>query len=226
LEKNSRASVNIAREFRALLIYPDSPEARERASSVVASGGLFAFRTDTFYGIGADPFNPAALELINTLKGRDGKPILVLAADAADAERLIAERTQAFKLLAARLWPGALTLVATARANVPELLTAGTGTVGVRLPEDEACRTIVRACGGLLTATSANPAGRPPARTAAAAKDYFPEGLGLIIDGGATRTELPSTVVEVTGARPRLIREGVVTRTELVEALRAVGIEL
>lgn len=209
-----------------MLIYPDNNETRERAALLIADGGLVAFRTDTFYGVGADPFNPSALELINTLKGRDGKPILVLAADAEDAERLIAERTRTFELLAARHWPGALTLVAAARAEVPELLTAGTGTIGVRLPEDAEARAIVRACGGLLTATSANPAGRPPARTAAEVADYFPKGLGLIIDGGATRTELPSTVVDVTGTSPRLIREGVVTRTELEETLRTAGIEL
>jgi L-threonylcarbamoyladenylate synthase len=206
-----------------LLIYPDSPEARERAALVVAAGGLVAFRTDTFYGVGADPFNPAALELINALKGRDGKPILVLAAAAADAERLIAEKTRTFELLAARHWPGALTLVAAARAELPELLTAGTGTIGVRLPDDAEGRAIVHACGGLLTATSANPAGRPPARTAAEVAAYFPNGLGLVIDGGATRTELPSTVVDVTGSRPRLIREGVVTRSVLEETFEAAG---
>ncbi|MET0648895.1 MAG: L-threonylcarbamoyladenylate synthase [Pyrinomonadaceae bacterium] len=208
-----------------MLIYPDNRESRERAARVVKGGGLVAFRTDTFYGVGADPFNPAALELINALKGRDGKPILVLAADTADAERLVAEKTRTFELLASRLWPGALTLVAAARPEAPELLTAGTATVGVRLPADEECRAIVRACGGLLTATSANPEGRPPARTAAEVAAYFPEGLGLVIDGGATRTELPSTVVGVTGTRPRLIREGVVTRAELEEILRASGIE-
>jgi len=208
-----------------LLIYPDSPEARERAARVTAGGGLVAFRTDTFYGLGADPFNPAALELINALKGRDGKPILVLAAAAVDAERLLAERTRTFKLLAARHWPGALTLVAAARADVPGLLTAGTGTVGVRLPDDAEARAIVSACGGLLTATSANPAGRPPARTAAEVADYFPDGLGLVIDGGAARAGLPSTVIDVTGPRPRLIRAGVVTRAELEETLRAAGVE-
>jgi len=208
-----------------LLIYPDSPEARERAARVTAGGGLVAFRTDTFYGLGADPFNPAALELINALKGRDGKPILVLAADAFDAGRLIAERTRAFEILAAGHWPGALTLVAAARAGVPGLLTAGTGTVGVRLPDDAEARAVVRACGGLLTATSANPAGRPPARAAAEVAAYFPDGLGLVIDGGATRTELPSTVIDVTGPVPRLIREGVVTRAGLQETLRAAGVE-
>jgi L-threonylcarbamoyladenylate synthase len=208
-----------------LLIYPDSPGARERAANVVKGGGLVAFRTDTFYGVGADPFNPAALELINALKGRDGKPILVLASDPEDAGRLIAEKTQTFQLLAARHWPGALTLVAAARAGAPELLTAGTGTIGVRLPNDAEARAIVRACGGLLTATSANPAGRPPARTAREVADYFPEGFGLVIDGGATRPELPSTVIDVTGTRPRLIREGVVTRAELEETLLTAGMD-
>ena len=208
-----------------MLIYPDSREARERASQVVQGGGLVAFRTDTFYGVGADPFNPSALELVNSLKGRDGKPILVIAAEAVDAERLIAVSTRTFELLAARHWPGALTLVAAARAAVPELLTAGTGTVGVRLPDDAEVRAVVRACGGLLTATSANPAGQPPARTAAEVAGYFPGGLGLVIDGGATRTELPSTVVDVTGTRARLIREGVVTRAELEVTLRPAGVE-
>lgn len=203
-----------------MLLYPDSPEMRERASNVVQGGGLVAFRTDTFYGIGVDPFNPAALELVNTLKGRDGKPILVLAADPEDAARLIKERTRMFDILAVHHWPGALTLVAPARAAAPELLTAGTGTVGVRLPDDASARAIVRACGGLLTATSANPAGRPPARTAKEVADYFPNGPGLVIDGGPTRTELPSTVIDVTGSKPRLIREGVVTRSELEETLR------
>jgi L-threonylcarbamoyladenylate synthase len=200
-------------------MYPDSHEARERAARITARGGLVAFRTDTFYGVGADPFNPSALELINALKGRDGKPILVLASDAEEAERLIVERTRTFEIFAARHWPGALTLVASARAGVPELLTAGTCTVGVRLPDDAEARAIVRACGGLLTATSANPAGRPPARTAAEVAGYFPEGLGLILDGGATRTELPSTIVDVTGTSPRIIREGVVKRAELEETL-------
>ncbi len=98
-------------------------------------------------------------------------------------------------------------------------MTAGTGTVGVRLPADEEAREIARACGGALTATSANPAGRPPARTAQEVAAYFPRGLALIIDGGPARTESPSTVLDVTGPRPRLIREGVLNRGELEKSL-------
>jgi L-threonylcarbamoyladenylate synthase len=205
-----------------LLIYPDSEATRERAAETIAAGGLVAFRTDTFYGIGADPFNARALEAINELKGREGKPILVIVSDIGVVERLLARRTPAFDALAARLWPGALTLVAEARAGAPEILTAGTGTVGVRLPDDDDAREVVRSCGGVLTATSANPAGQPPARTAETVARYFPRGLGLVIDGGAARTELPSTVLDVSGERPRLIREGVVTRAEIEEALKSI----
>jgi L-threonylcarbamoyladenylate synthase len=210
-----------------LLIYPDSPSARERAGRVVVSeGGLVIFRTDTFYGVGADPFNNDALEAVNELKGRDGKPILVLVGNQEAAVRLVARQTRAFDALAARHWPGALTLVAKARTGVPELLTAGTGNVGVRLPADAEAQAIACACGGALTATSANPSGAPPARTTEEVARYFPLFKGLVIDGGPARSDLPSTVVDVSGERARLIREGVVTRAKLEETLRAEGIEL
>jgi L-threonylcarbamoyladenylate synthase len=207
-------------------IIADSEEARERAARAVAASGVVAFRTDTFYGLGADPFDESAVASVNELKGREGKPILVLVAEASDAARLIARTSRAFDALAARHWPGALTLICEARAELPALLTAGTGTVGVRLPADEHARRIVRASGGALTATSANPAGLPPARSAVEAARYFPHGLALIIDGGPTHTELPSTVLDVTGERPRLVREGVVTLREIEETLRAEGFEL
>ena len=207
-----------------MLIYPNTPEARERAARLTAEGRVVAFRTDTFYGLGVVPSDAAALQRLNELKGRDGKPILLIVADAEAAERFVAERTPAFALLAARHWPGPLTLVARARGELSEILTAGTGTIGVRLPADDEAREIARACGGALTATSANPAGRPPARTAQEVADYFPHGLGLILDGGPARTDSPSTVLDVSGPRPRLIREGVLTRKELEETLEGFSV--
>jgi len=207
-------------------IIADSAGARERAARAVAAGGVIAFRTDTFYGLGADPFDASAVAAVNELKGREGKPILVLLSDAAEASRLVARTSRAFDALAARHWPGALTLIAEARPELPALLTAGTGTIGVRLPADEHARSVVRASGGALTATSANPAGLPAARSAREAARYFPRGLALVIDGGPSLTELPSTVLDVTGERPRLVREGVVTRAMLEETLRAEGFEL
>ncbi|MCA1636613.1 MAG: threonylcarbamoyl-AMP synthase [Acidobacteria bacterium] len=208
-------------------IRPDGPESRRLAAELIKAGGIVAYRTDTFYGLGTDPFNVDALRALNELKGRDGKPILLLIADESDAKRLLLDGgSELFRALAARFWPGPLTLVARAGANLPDLLTAGTGTVGVRFPDDEAAREIVRVCGGALTATSANPSGRPPARNAFEVADYFKDTLCLVLDGGEARTLHPSTVLDVSGTTPRLIREGVVSRAELEEALGRIGLPL
>ncbi len=197
------------------MILPDSAETREHAAELIAAGRIVAFRTDTFYGLGADPFNHAAVRALRALKGEAAKPVLVVLSDAEVAARFIAERTVLYAKLSARCWPGALTLVVSARPDVPGELTAQTGTIGLRLPADEEVRALVRACGGALTATSANVAGAPPARTAAEVAQAFPTGLALIVDGGAARTEQPSTVLDVTGERVRLLREGVVSWREI-----------
>ncbi|PYS94178.1 MAG: threonylcarbamoyl-AMP synthase [Acidobacteria bacterium] len=204
----------------AAVILPDNTETHARAAKIVAAGGIVAFRTDTFYGLGADPFKRAALLALRNLKGREeDKPLLVVIGDVGEAARFMVSRSKLFDRLSARFWPGALTLVVAARVEVPTELTANTGTIGVRLPADEAVRAFVRACGGVLTATSANLAGQPPARTAAEVARAFPTGLDLIIDGGTARTEQPSTVVDVTGHEARLIREGVVAWREIQKSV-------
>ena len=178
---------------------------------VIKQGGVIAFRTDTFYGLGADPFNAAAVARIRTLKGReDDKPILLLIADPADVERLIVDPSREFQELAARFWPGPLTIIGHAVSELSEEITAGTGTVGVRLPADANLRSLVRDCCGALTATSANPAGRKPARSADDVRSYFPEGLDLILDGGEVTAIEPSTVVDATLSPPRVVREGAI----------------
>jgi len=183
----------------------------DRAAGIVARGGVIAFRTDTFYGLGADPFNRQAVQKIKQLKGReDDKPILVVISDCDQVDRLIAEVSQSFQNLARVFWPGALTLIGRARAGLPEEITAGTKTVGVRLPNDDKVRALVRACGGALTATSANPSHAAPAGSAQAVQNYFGDAIDLILDTGETTSEAPSTVVDVTGDQAELIREGVI----------------
>lgn len=204
------------------MLITDGQEARERAARVVAAGGVVGFRTDTFYGLGVDPFNRDALRALNELKGREGKPILVLVAGRETAARLIETDSPRFAALAARHWPGALTIVCAARALVPDELTAGTGTVGVRLPDDADVRALVAACGGALTATSANPAGEPPARSAADVARYFGGRIALVVDGGETRAEQPSTVLDITRDPPALVREGVVPRAAIEETIAKV----
>jgi L-threonylcarbamoyladenylate synthase len=182
------------------------------ASEVISNGGVIAFRTDTFYGLGVDPFNAAAVARLRELKGReDNKPILLLISDAEQVERLIATRSDQFKIAAREFWPGPLTIVARAVAELPEEITAGTGTVGVRLPADESVRELVRDCGGVLTATSANPAGREPARSAQQVASYF-TNVDLIVDGGEVTATEPSTVLDVLASPPRIVREGAIPR--------------
>lgn len=205
----------------------DSEETRTQAARIIAAGGVIAFRTDTFYGLGADPFNPEALRRVNGLKGRDGgKPILIVISDACEAERFISHYTPLFSSVSARFWPGALTIIGTAKPQVPQELTAGTVTIGLRLPDDEAVRSLIRLCGGALTATSANLAGEAPAQTAAEVTRAFPKGLDLIIDGGAAQSDKPSTVIDLSGERARLIREGVIPLSELRAAFNKLGEEL
>ncbi len=195
----------------------DTPETRTEAAALVHGGGVIAFRTDTFYGLGADPLNADAVRNIKELKGREeNKPILLLISDLEQIDRFI-ERPESYRKIAIQYWPAPLTLIGTARAELPVDLTAGTKTIGLRLPDDEAVRSLVRICGGALTATSANTSGSPPAETAAQVEKYFPTGIDLIIDNGACLITEPSTVVDVSGEQAKLIREGAIKRSELAE---------
>lgn len=197
------------------MIHNDNAETRAEAARIIAAGGVIAFRTDTFYGLGADPLNPSAIQKIRELKGReDDKPILLLISDEDQVDRFI-QQSAFFKLVARDHWPAPLTLIGMSRPEVPTELTAGTKSLGVRLPDDDNVRAFVRACGGALTATSANVSGQPPARTALEVENYFPQGIDLIVDGGEVTATEPSTVLDVSKSEPRLVREGAISRDKL-----------
>jgi L-threonylcarbamoyladenylate synthase len=197
-----------------------SIETSHQAREVIGRGGVIAFRTDTFYGLGVDPFNSDASRKLKQLKGREEtKPILIVISDRDQVARFINEPAPAFNHLAEAFWPGPLTLIGEANAEVPPEITAGTKTVGVRLPDDEKVRALVNACGGALTATSANPSNLAPARNAQTVDDYFGEAIDLIIDDGEAKTNRASTVVDASGSEPKLIREGVVPWREIEQEL-------
>lgn len=222
LNRRSSWAINIPRlTARRTMIVPQRAETFERVVAAVSAGGVIAFRTDTFYGLGADPFSSSAVQKIKSLKGREeNKPILVLISDLKQLDRLIEKRPSTFDDLAKRFWPGPLTIIGAATSGVPEELTAGTNTVGVRLPNDDSVRALVRSCGGVLTATSANPSDEPPARTAEEVFKYFEERIDLIVDGGAAKTDQPSTVIDATGDEVNLVREGVITWKRIQDDLR------
>jgi len=206
------------------MICPDSAETRRLAAEIISNGGLIAFRTDTFYGLGVDPLIPDAVRRIKVLKGREeGKPILLLVADSSVVTRLMAQPPGLFEKVTTELWPGPLTIIVPAIDSLPHDITAGTGTVGVRLPNDESVRQLVRECGGVLTATSANPATMDPAKSAAEVRGYFPTGVDLIIDGGEVNVTEPSTVLDIVQTPPRIIREGAVSRAAIERVIGALS---
>lgn len=203
------------------MIQNDSETTWPEAARIISTGGLLAFRTDTFYGLGADPLNREAVAKIRELKGReDNKPILLLISDMDQVDRFVGERSGIFGLIAVGHWPAPLTLIGPANPELSTELTAGTQTIGVRLPDDQSVRGLVRTCGGALTATSANISGKAPARTAQEVEDCFPTGIDLIIDGGQVTATEPSTVLDLTGPKPRLIREGAMPRSSLADVFK------
>lgn len=193
------------------------------AAEVLRRGGIVAYPTETFYGLGALARDGAAVERLSRAKGRpEGQPLPLLAADRAQVDE-VAELGPLAERLAARFWPGPLTLVLPARPGLPAPIAAGTGTVGVRVPGSEVARALARAAGGALVATSANPSGEPPPARAEELSPALRARLDAVLDLGPTPGGLPSTVVAVEGDSVRLVRDGAVPFREVMGALRGEG---
>ena len=182
-----------------------------QAAQVLRSGGLLAFPTETFYGLAAAGLDAVAVRRVFAVKGRPASmPLLLLVDSRAMAASVTTEIPPRASELMARHWPGALTLVLAAAPAVPAEVTAGTGTVGVRVPAHAVARALVRALGEPVTAPSANPTGAPPPVTAGEVLAQLEGAIDLILDAGATPGGAPSTVLDVTVDPPRVIRQGAV----------------
>ena len=183
----------------------------ETAVRILKSGGVVAIPTDTLYGLAASPFNEAAVERVYRLKGRPTQQALpLLLAEARDITlwaRSIPEVTWA---LVERFWPGALSLVLKKAKSVPDAVSGGTDTVALRVPDHRVARAISQGLGTPITGTSANRSGRPGLSTAKAVREEFGDEIDLVIDGGELSDGLASTVLDLSGERPRVLRQGVV----------------
>ena len=187
-----------------------SRSALHLAAAHIRRGEVVAMPTDTVYGLAVDPFQPGAVRRLLRLKRRpETKPILLLVESLRQVKALAESAPESLDRLAARFWPGPLTVVLAARPSISALITAGAGTVAVRIPGSLLARELIRALGGPVTGTSANLSGRPAAQTAAQVRQQFPAGLALILDGGPARSAALSTIVDLTGT-PRIIRQGAV----------------
>jgi L-threonylcarbamoyladenylate synthase len=186
-----------------------APETIAAVGAAIRAGHVVAFPTESFYGLGVDARSAAAAARVFSVTGRpESKPLLVLVDGAASAEALCRALPSGARTLMARHWPGPLTLVLPAAPDLPDALTAGTGTIGLRMPGHPVALALVRAAGVPVTAPSANPSGAPPPTTAVQVRDYFPEGVDVILDGGATAGGSGSTVADCTTWPPRILRHG------------------
>lgn len=179
-------------------------------------GGVMAFPTDTFYGLGATAFNKKAVSRIFKIKQRPkDKPLLTLVASAYQANSMALEITPTAEILIEKLWPGPLTILFSARPHLPSQLTANTGKIGVRQPGNEMVRKLLSGIGFPITATSANISGTENVTTAGEVEETLGSQVDLIVDGGPAPGGKESTVLDVTLSPPLLVREGAVTREEI-----------
>jgi L-threonylcarbamoyladenylate synthase len=196
---------------RLVRVDPRDPSlaALKDAAEILLAGGLVAFPTETFYGLGANALDARAFGRVYAVKGRpEGKPLLVLVDSVRMVETLVEEISPTALTLMTRYWPGPLTLVLKAIRGLPAHLTAEVGTIGVRLPPHPVAFGLVRAAGVPITAPSANLSGEQPPTTATEVLRAFEGKIDLVIDGGATKGGLPSTILDLTVAPPRIVRKG------------------
>jgi L-threonylcarbamoyladenylate synthase len=203
--------------FLALIVKADL-EGLAAAAEVVARGGLICYPTDTVYGLGCDPLNSAAVERAITAKSSRTKAMPVLVKSQDDAERLVYFSRTSEKL-AARYWPGPLTIVLPARDHVPSNL-APQRTLGVRSPKHAICQQLLGLCSGYLVGTSANLTGKPPATAPEEITSELRDRVDIIIDGSRSPIGVASTVVDLTKDHLHIVREGPISRAEILRFLK------
>ena len=190
------------------------------AADLIKAGQLVAIPTETVYGLGANGLDEGAVAKIFEAKGRpQDNPLILHVADSADMERFCHSIPQAAYRLAEAFWPGPLTMVLPARDIVPKRTTAGLPTVAVRCPDCEVTREIIRLAGVPVAAPSANISGKPSTTTAEHVRHDHDGRIAAIVDGGPCRVGVESTIVDLTEARPRLLRPGGITPEQLLAVL-------
>jgi L-threonylcarbamoyladenylate synthase len=200
------------------MIVAATPENIARAAELLRGGQVVAFPTETVYGLGADATDAVAVAHIFAVKNRPSfDPLIVHLADAAALPQVAATCPEAARRLLARYWPGPLTIVLPKTERVPDIVTAGLSSVAVRVPDHPVARQLLAVTGRPIAAPSANPFGYVSPTAAQHVADQLGEAVALILDGGACRVGIESTIVSFTDAVPTLLRPGAVT----LEMLRA-----
>lgn len=191
----------------------------EQATAVLMTGGLVALPTETVYGLAANAFDPAAVHKIYEAKGRPARnPVIVHVADLSQARRCVTEWPDSAEALARAFWPGPLTVVLPRSELIPKVVTAGGRTVGVRWPSHPFIQAVIRKCGFPLAAPSANVSMRVSPTNAEHVMRSLGGRIPLIVDGGQSQVGIESTVIDLSGRCPRVLRPGMIHE----ESLKAV----
>jgi L-threonylcarbamoyladenylate synthase len=193
------------------LILKGDHEGIKQASAIILKGGVIAFPTETFYGLGAEAFNEQALRRIFEIKGREeGKPLLLLLAEKSWVAPLVKRIPPLAQKLMDNFWPGPLTLVFEAQTHLSPLITGNTGKVGLRISSNSLTQKLVQTVGKPITGTSANLSGEPSLSTAQEVMETLGNKVEAILNGGKTAGGLGSTVLDISGPSPMIIREGAI----------------
>lgn len=194
----------------------DSNEDIEIAAEILKSGGLVAFPTETVYGLGGDALMPEASKKIYAAKGRPSdNPLIVHIADIASVDDLAEEVPEKAKLLMEAFWPGPLTIILNKKEAVPKETTGGLNTVAIRMPSHPAAMELIKKSGVYIAAPSANTSGRPSPTMAEHVADDLSGRIEAIIDGGLVGIGIESTIVDMTGEIPTILRPGYITKRML-----------
>ncbi len=188
------------------------------AARIVRKGGLVVYPTETVYGLGCDPFNVEAVKRILKVKSNRNKPLPVLVASIVDAEN-VAFVSPSGKRLAAKFWPGSLTLVFSKKPDFPDVVTFGWDSVGLRIPDNDVALHLIRLSGGLLIGSSANRTGEEPPRAVQEISGELKEMVDVVLDGGPAAQGMPSTVADLTSDKPKILREGPISLKAILDAL-------
>lgn len=198
---------------------PD-PDTLAAAADLLKRGNLVAYPTETFYALGADATQEAAVDRVFTAKGRpQGMALPVILGDRDDVPRVAAALPEGARALMDVFWPGPLTLVLPAAGDLPARLLGGGKTIGVRVSSHPVAQALARACGRPLVATSANRTGQPPPATAAEVAQHLGGSVATILDAGRAHGGAPSTIVDLTTDPPRLVRAGPISALAIESAL-------
>lgn len=197
----------------------DSVLLRE-AASVVKSGGVVVYPTETLYGLGCDAFNMEAVEKIFELKSREGRtPLSVAVANFADVQELVEEVPPSALVLMRKYWPGPLTIVLRKSSELPGLVTGGLPTVGLRMPDHPVALALIKEAGAPLVSTSANLSGQPGPTTVDEIPEEIKEKVDLVLDSGPTEHGKGSTVVDLSQEEPKIFREGAIDKETILREL-------